>query len=130
MGTDHRPQYVFQGSQFRPRSSAPRPPMVFPPNFPVDIFITKELFKNGMKAIHTEMKKHENFQQNMYNKLHDDEPDEGHPPHDGEKRQRLYLASLGLLVIHPSLVVNIFRSINLIDLKNRGAEIDERVMLL
>jgi len=25
----------------------------------------------------------------------DDEPDEGHPPHEGEKRQRLYLASLG-----------------------------------
>ena len=25
----------------------------------------------------------------------DDEPDEGHPPHEGEKRQRLYLGSLG-----------------------------------
>ena len=25
----------------------------------------------------------------------DDEPDEGHPPHEGEKRQRLYVATLG-----------------------------------
>ena len=70
VGTDHRPQYVFQGSQFRPRASAPRPPMVFPPNFPVDIFITKDLFKKGMQVIHTEMKKHETFPQNMYNKLY------------------------------------------------------------
>ena len=46
--------------------------MVFPPNFPVDIFITKDLFKKGMQAIHTEMKKHETFQQNMYNRLHNE----------------------------------------------------------
>ena len=72
MGSGYRPQYVFRGSDFQSRPRAPRPPMYFPPGFPVDIFITKELFKNGMKAIHTEMKKHENFQQNMYNKLHDE----------------------------------------------------------
>ena len=69
MGSDYRPQYVFRGPQFRPRPQAQRPPMYFPPGFPVDIFITKDLFKKGMQAINTEMKKHERFQQDLYNIL-------------------------------------------------------------